>query len=60
MTLVTVEHLIQTVDTSNFFLQIVFHLQLHLVVKNGTNIGGLSLVLNKARKLRSLLDIYLL
>ena len=31
MTLVTVEHLIQTVDTSNFVLQIVFHLQLHLV-----------------------------
>ena len=48
MTLVTVEHLIQTVDTSNFVLQIVFHLQLHLVVNNGTNIGGLSLVLNKA------------
>ena len=58
--MVTVEHLIQTVDTSNFFLQIVFHLQLHLVVKTGTNIGGLSLVLNKAWKLRSLLDIYLL
>ena len=53
MTLVTVEHLIQTVDTSNFVLQIVFHLQLHLVVKNGTNIGGLSLVLNKAWKLGS-------
>ena len=48
MTLVTVEHLIQTVDTSNFVLQIVLHLQLHLVVKNGTNIGGLSLVLKKA------------
>ena len=36
----------QTKDTTDFVLQIVFHLQHHLVVKNGTThltiIGGLS------------------